>query len=183
MRILSAAMGTLKVFKSMKATGGYSHLIIDKVVNIANYTGISDHLDKAINYIQATNLSGLAPGRHEIDGDDIFAVVLTVQTRSRQNCKWESHKHYIEIPVVLDGHELMIGQHVADLGNIRAYDADMDNIAYEDNGQGTIINMAPDIFAIFFPNDAHMPCVMVHNPESVKKVIVKVKLPALSANT
>lgn len=150
-------------------------MIIDKVVNMANYAGISEPLDKAINYIQTTDLAALPPGRHEIDGDAIFAVVLTVQTRARQNCKWESHKQYIEIPVVIEGHELMIGQHAADLGNMRSYDAAMDNLAYTDNGKGTIIDMAAGIFAIFFPHDAHMPCVMVQNPESVKKVIVKIR--------
>ncbi len=49
-------------------------MIIDKVENIANYKGISDSLDKAINYIQTTNLSELAPGRHEIDGDKVLTM-------------------------------------------------------------------------------------------------------------
>ncbi|MEY8352977.1 YhcH/YjgK/YiaL family protein [Lachnospiraceae bacterium 54-53] len=151
-------------------------MIIDKVQSIANYKGISDSLDKAIRFIQTTDLSKLAPGRHPIEGDDILAIVLTVKTRTRENCRWESHKNYIEIPIVIEGNELMIGQHIDDLGSSKAYDSNTDNLWYEDNGQGTVINMAPDIFAVFFPNDAHMPCIMDKRPEDVKKVIVKVKI-------
>ena len=151
-------------------------MIIDNVQSIANYKGISSSLDKAISFIQTTDLTKLAPGRHSIEGDDIFAIVLTVKTRTRDNCRWESHKKYIEIPIVIEGNELMIGQHIANLECAQVYDSNTDNLWYEDNGQGTVINMAPDIFVIFFPSDAHMPCIMDKKPENVKKVIVKVKV-------
>lgn len=151
-------------------------MIIDKLESIANYKGINKNLDKAIDYIQATDLAGLSAGSHEIDGDNVFAVVLTVKTRPRENGRWESHKTFIEIPIVIAGQELMLGQHTADLGNIQAYDVNQDNISYQDNGKGVIINMSPGVFTIFFPTDAHMPCIMASSPENVKKVIIKVKV-------
>jgi YhcH/YjgK/YiaL family protein len=32
------------------------------------------------------------------------------------------------------------------------------------------------MFAIFFPEDVHMPCLRVTGPENVHKIVVKVKV-------
>jgi YhcH/YjgK/YiaL family protein len=30
------------------------------------------------------------------------------------------------------------------------------------------------MFAVFFPEDAHMPCILADGPEAVKKVVIKI---------
>lgn len=151
-------------------------MIADQIGNITLYKGLTENLDSAINYIVSTDLSRLPPGRYEIDGDRLLAVVLRVKTRSRENCKWESHQNYIEIPIVLEGRERMVYQPAAGLEPDTPWNAAKDIRLYKDNGVGSIIQMGPGDFSIFFPNDGHMPCLVEGEPLEVKKIIVKAKV-------
>jgi YhcH/YjgK/YiaL family protein len=43
-------------------------------------------------------------------------------------------------------------------------------------GNGDIITLPAGSFAIFYPEDAHMPCLQADGKQHVKKVVVKVRL-------
>jgi YhcH/YjgK/YiaL family protein len=59
---------------------------------------------------------------------------------------------------------LQIGQH---------YDADRDVAFY--HGQGSLFRVPTGYFAIFFPQDGHMPCLTVgERPQPVRKVVIKI---------
>jgi YhcH/YjgK/YiaL family protein len=36
--------------------------------------------------------------------------------------------------------------------------------------------LMPGIFAVFYPDDAHMPCCFVDKPEQVRKIVIKVRV-------
>ncbi|MDD3155663.1 MAG: YhcH/YjgK/YiaL family protein, partial [Victivallaceae bacterium] len=56
------------------------------------------------------------------------------------------------------------------------YDAKKDCAFYAYNpAGGTILTLTPGVFAVFFPNEGHMPCLAVGSPATVKKVVVKIK--------
>ncbi|NTV77854.1 MAG: DUF386 domain-containing protein, partial [Clostridiales bacterium] len=43
-------------------------------------------------------------------------------------------------------------------------------------GSGSTLNLTAGTFAVFFPQDAHMPGLTVEAPTKVKKVVVKCEL-------
>jgi len=44
------------------------------------------------------------------------------------------------------------------------------------SGETTQLPLEAGMFAIFFPQDIHRPCMQIDGPEKVKKVVIKVKL-------
>jgi YhcH/YjgK/YiaL family protein len=56
----------------------------------------------------------------------------------------------------------------------QAYDAENDFALFK--GHGDFMTMTAGTFAIFAPQDAHMPCIAIQEPQQVKKVVVKVRV-------
>jgi biofilm protein TabA len=61
------------------------------------YAALHPLFPRAFEYIRNTDLLSLAPGRHPIVGDDLFAIVECVAGRSREDTELECHRKYIDI--------------------------------------------------------------------------------------
>lgn len=148
-------------------------MILDKIVNIKTYKGISKNLDLAIEYILQNNLNSLEIGKHEISGDDVFILVQQYETKLIEDNILESHKKYIDIQYVLDGEEFIGYAPIDELSLHKEYDAENDYMLHE--GKFEINNISNGKFAIYFPHDGHKPTL---NPQknNVKKIVVKVRV-------
>ncbi|MHB8088995.1 MAG: YhcH/YjgK/YiaL family protein, partial [Anaerolineaceae bacterium] len=87
--------------------------------------------------------------------------------------KWEAHRRYLDVQYMLSGCERIDFAllHTMKLGE---YNAEKDFQAM--SGSGSTLNLVEGSFAVFFPQDAHMPGLAVGKPEWVKKVVVKCEL-------
>lgn len=149
-------------------------MIIDKLSNSMFYPRLSQRIDKAFSYLKSTDFNLLPPGKYEIDDDNVFAIVAEYQTKDESEGKPESHKKYIDVQYVVKGCEL-IGY--APFGNqeiIDKYNEDNDIIFYK--AECSFIKLDEEMFAIFFPDDVHLPGIKVNEKSYVKKVVVKVKV-------
>lgn len=149
-------------------------MIIDKLSNSTLYSGLSEGIEKAFNYLQDTNFNEVTPGKYEIDGDKVFAIVAEYQTKDDDEGKPESHKKYIDVQYAAKGSEL-IGY--APLGNQEItdqYNENKDIIFYKT--KCSFIKLDEGMFAIFFPDDVHLPGIKLSEKSFVKKVVVKVKV-------
>jgi len=117
-------------------------------------------------------------GEYRLRGDDVFARVMTYETRDRCSAVLEAHRRYVDIQAVIAGGE-DIEWHAQDrLIPEKLYDevSDAEFYRHPDAFQGRIA-MTPGLFAVFFPQDAHMPSLTIGgNPEWVRKVVVKIRM-------
>lgn len=146
-------------------------MIIDSLENLKSYAGLNKNFPKAIEFILNTDLNSLPLGRNEISGDDIFANVMEVQPRTKEDVPVEIHRKYIDIQVPITNDEIM---GYTPIGELPAgeYSEENDVTLYPVGMPATdYINVKRSMFAIFFPQDGHAPAV---TPVKVKKVIVKV---------
>ena len=149
-------------------------MIFDKIENHKSYRGIKDGIDMALDYLLNTDLEELAPGKHIIDGDRIFAACMEYETKVEHLSKNEAHRKYIDIQYIIRGIEKMNVSTLDGLIVKEEYDADKDVVFYEHRTDCTFV-AHPGVFAVFFPEDAHMPGVCIEDgPDNVKKVVVKV---------
>jgi YhcH/YjgK/YiaL family protein len=116
-------------------------------------------------------------GRHELDGDNIFALVSRYETSPRTERKPEAHRKYVDIQFLISGQEVvewfpLEGQKVSE-----PYDEDKDVAFYDrPETEGSKAVLGDGVFAVFFPQDAHMPQVRLgDSAEDVLKVVVKIK--------
>ncbi|MDD5435916.1 MAG: YhcH/YjgK/YiaL family protein, partial [Nitrospira sp.] len=82
-------------------------MITDLLNNASQYSKMNMKIETALNYLQDTDLSNLKPGRYEIDGSDIFALMQNYETKPKENGFWEAHRKYIDIQYVIKGTELI----------------------------------------------------------------------------
>ena len=148
-------------------------MIKDSLNRIERYRGLSPRLDQAIDFLAAANLAALETGRHVIDGDRIYATASGYQTRPLAEGKWEAHRRYIDIQVIVAGQE-RIGCAASEHHAVtQPYSAELD-VLFLDVDQGDELLLGAGDFAVFWPEDAHRPCMAVGQPEPVRKVVVKV---------
>ena len=148
-------------------------MIIDKIENAHLYKNISERINKSFEYIRTTDLKNLPAGRYPIDGENIFALVSEYQTKSESEGKLEAHKKYIDVQYVISGEELM---GYAPLGNqqiLETYKEENDIEFY--TGDKSFTKVSEGMFAIFFPEDVHMPGISTGKISDVKKLVIKVR--------
>lgn len=134
---------------------------------------------KAIHYLKTTDFEGLAAGTYEIDGKNIYALVMDLTTTDKDKNRPEVHRRYIDVQFLLRGKEL-IG-FARDTGhNAKAEDLpERDVCFYQDAENEVFLKMCPGNFAIFFPFDVHRPGCRDGEPCAVRKVVVKIALDIL----
>ena len=146
-------------------------MILDSLKNAALYESVHPRFKKAFEFLQNTDLASLALGKMELDGADLFINVQEVVGKSAAEAKMETHKCYIDIQVPITASETMGWIAVGQLKQTtQEYSAEKDVAFFADKAT-TFLNVQPYEFAIFFPEDAHQPCI---GKGQHKKVIVKV---------
>ncbi|MCU0845869.1 MAG: YhcH/YjgK/YiaL family protein [Spirochaetes bacterium] len=151
-------------------------MIIDTVANIALYAALNSKLGRALDYITKTDLGTLPAGRTDIDGADIYCIVSEYDTRPAGELKWEAHRVYTDIQVVLSGAEAIGYAPVSALNVTAGYDAGSDVMFLE--GEGTFMPALPGRFIVLTPHDAHMPGVSTGVKSRIKKLVIKVRYSA-----
>jgi YhcH/YjgK/YiaL family protein len=130
--------------------------------------------DKAFQFMETHDLQNLAPGKHPIDGDQVFASVTEIVDKPFEDTKWESHRKYIDLQYVISGKE-KIGEASFENEKVtRPYEATKDVANYEiDKGKFYVADSST--FYLFFPSKTHRPNIMV-NSDKVKKLVIKIRV-------
>jgi len=149
-------------------------MILDQLKNAKLYFSLGERISKALQYLATTDFSNLEPGRYDIDGDNIYAMVSVYNTKPLSSTKWEAHKKYIDVQYVVSGKEKMGVTSADKVIPMEEYSENNDCTIYK--GDGNYIYVDEGSFAVFFPSDIHMPGISVNIPKEVKKVVVKVKI-------
>jgi len=148
-------------------------MIIDKIKNHKLYASLSPIISIAFDYINNTDLSSLESGKYEIENENIFALVQEYNTKNREDCKLEGHFKFIDLQYIISGTEFM---GVSALNNqIQISKSEERDIAFYE-GDPTFFRLDKGMFAIFFPDDLHMPGIKVSQSSNVKKVVVKIRI-------
>lgn len=150
-------------------------MIIDKLENAEFYYGLSKNIEKALKYLQNTDLTTFNCGKHILDNDIIFVSIQDYNTKSISEAKFEAHKEYIDIQFIIKGQEKLGFGNIKDFTPVTKYDKEKDIIFLE--GKGSFVTANEKDFLIFTPEDAHMPSLTPHKSSVfVKKAVVKIKV-------
>ena len=153
-------------------------MILDTCQKAAHYP-LGEAWAKAFEFIH-TLTPETADGRYEIDGEKIYASVMSYTTKLPEEGKFEAHQKYADIQVILIGTERIDVTDTVPLLISEPYlkDKDLVFFATPEQASSQIILQAGD-FAYFLPQDAHMPMLAVDAPQQIKKAVIKVAISAL----
>ncbi|NQU41844.1 YhcH/YjgK/YiaL family protein [bacterium] len=148
-------------------------MILDILENTSQYQSLNPLFQTAFKFLQRSDLMDLPNGRHEIDGDAVRAIVSRGPGRRPDENRLEAHAQYLDIQVVLDGVEKMGWKPCS---SCTEPDGEMDpvrDVLFYGDTPDAWVTVHAGRFAIFFPEDAHLPLVSDGN---IHKVVVKVRM-------
>ena len=106
-------------------------MIIDRLANRLRLFQLSPRLARALDYLRATDLRAVTLGRHEIDGDRLFALVQEYTTRAAISVSGKRTGRYVDVQFVVTGVERMGYANIAEMREREAYDAARDVAFFE----------------------------------------------------
>lgn len=134
---------------------------------------LHENIAVALSWLKREKAAQLPPGKYELDGRSLYAIVDEYTTRPQQECRLETHRFYADVQYIVSGRELMGYAPAMVLKPQGPYDAERDVQFYQ--GTADLLLMQQGMFAVMLPYDAHMPGVAVDGqPAAVKKIVVKV---------
>jgi YhcH/YjgK/YiaL family protein len=145
-------------------------MILDHLDNAKRYVSTHPLFAKAFEFLGRKDLASLAPGRHEVDGDRLFVVVVKAAGAGREKAALEAHRKYIDIQFLLSGTDEMGWRPLAECKGSKGFDAAKDLEFFTDQAAAWCA-VRPGDFAVFFPSDAHAPG---GGTGPVHKIVVKV---------
>lgn len=150
-------------------------MIYDHIRNAGLYTGLNEKFALAFDYLSSHNVIEMEPGRYEIQGSELFLLLQSYETRPNDQGFWEAHRSHIDIQVMLQGTERM---GVAYARHLTVTEDHLDEKDYKVLvGDGDFVDVKEGCFTIFYPDDAHMPCLSpAGGSQTVKKAVFKVKI-------
>lgn len=145
-------------------------MILDCLDNWKRYAGLNGGFAPAFEFLLRDDLAELPEGKHTIDGDRVFAIVVRADGLGKDKARLEIHRKYIDIQFCISGTDDIGWKPTADCAGDEGFDEDKDLGFFTDEVEAWTA-VAPGRFAIYFPADAHAP---LGCDGPVHKVIVKV---------
>lgn len=145
-------------------------MIIDTLDNLEKYASLNPLFAKAIEFLKNTDLKAQPVGKVELDGKNLVVNFSVAKGKTKEQAQLETHKKFIDIQIPLSCTEVMGYTPACDLPE-GEYNAEKDIIKFAIPSE-SYIAVNPGMFAIFFPQDGHAPC--ISDEENIQKVIVKV---------
>jgi YhcH/YjgK/YiaL family protein len=133
-------------------------------------------LERAFEFLARTDLAALPLGRTDIEGDDVYVMISEAETRPPEHVKFEAHRRYIDIQLVVRGQESIGYAPVTSLVTAEPYDATKDIEFFAVPQESATLALRAGDFAVFAPGDGHRPSLHLDGPHVSRKVVVKVSV-------
>ncbi|HCE46935.1 MAG TPA: YhcH/YjgK/YiaL family protein [Lentisphaeria bacterium] len=148
-------------------------MIFDTLKNGSIYLPVHPEFKHVFRFLSRKDLSKLALGRHEIGRNGTFAIVQEYLTKDESEGFIECHRKYIDVQYVSSGIEKSGITAKSACTEATKYDKEKDFQKLK--GRTDFITLNPSVFAIFFPDDGHMPCITAGKRKSkVRKIVFKI---------
>ena len=145
-----------------------------KVIDLRKSIAEQDEVvRRCLEFIQCNGGASIACGRHTVDETGIYVNVSEYTTHLFEDSKWEAHKKYIDLQLVLEGVE-KIG--VSDISKMELgeYHPDNDYLPCDGAAEHSYV-LDENTAILLMPEDAHMPGICFEEKAAkVKKAVFKI---------
>ena len=148
-------------------------MIVDNIENAKRYYGVNSGIKEGFDFLTNNDLASIEDGKHIINGDKIFAIVSTYNSKELKSSQPEAHNRYIDIQYIVAGSEMMGYKKREARSTIsKEYNEENDILFYDE--EATMIPFNIGDFFILFPQDLHQPGIINNEQCKVKKVVIKI---------
>jgi len=141
--------------------------------HILDFKNLFSGINSAIAFLKNQNLLELKDGKYQISGDEVYANVQTYKTRTEGD--FEAHRNYIDLQYIVSGREKIGVSKLNDCVAVLPYD-NQNDIEFYSSGKFDYFELSEGEFLILMPEDAHQPSMAVDAPDTVKKIVFKIRV-------
>ena len=154
------------------------HSTINQTEFTRQYKNNNKYWDAAFNYMRTTDLLTIPPGQYQIDSGNVYAIIAEVAPKEKDEIQWEAHRNFNDLQYIIKGGAQMGIAAKTDAGSVTsvAYDPKTDNENFS-VANPMYYDAAPGTFFIFTPNEIHRPAIKVAGEDSIKRIVIKVRVP------
>ncbi len=146
-------------------------MIVGCLSEIKKYAGLGANFETAARWLEQADLRALEPGRAEIDGDRVYAVLSENRLEAKEP-SFEVHRRYADIQVIIQGRERFVyGREGRELSGRPEND-----VWFCEADMHLPFALEADQFAVFLPGEAHAPGLADGEPSLCRKLVVKVRM-------
>jgi YhcH/YjgK/YiaL family protein len=148
------------------------------VARLEQAVGEAQHtpgFEKAFKFLVDAKGKKLQEGRVEIEGDRVYAMVQSYETKCDNQPVFEAHRKYVDIQYIVAGEELIGWVPLDKMTAQEEYNPVKDvTLGKAARGDSSWVKLRAGELGVFFPSDAHAPKQAVDKPSLVYKIVVKV---------
>ncbi len=149
-------------------------MIHDHINNLATYKGLSPNIALALDFLKQMK-SDTTVGTYQIN-HRVKVIVSEYETKTENENGYEAHKKNIDIQYLLTGEERIACLPIERLKETKPYNEEKDAAFYAADLKPLEMTIGDGYFAVFFPQDGHMPQLCIKKPMIVKKVVIKIEI-------
>lgn len=148
-------------------------MIFDSIQNKENYKE-DTKIYEALCYLENIKNWEEALPDTVIRKDSIFANPVSFMSKEEKDCMYEAHQKYIDVHYIVEGVERIATADVKSLQVQIPFSEEKDIGFYQGRESGCYLLRTGE-FMVCFPSDAHKVAMMDRSPQTVKKIVVKIK--------
>ena len=150
-------------------------MLYDHIHNLDTYASLSPDILVGLEFLRDAK-PNIENGVYQLN-PRVKAIVSEYETKPQNPNGYEAHRQYIDIQYLLKGTEKLCSSPLEHLTETKPYSEDDDYALYDNpTVPPQEMHIGAGYFAIFYPQDGHMPQLSIDTPTKVKKVVVKVKI-------
>lgn len=160
--------------KGLKLT---PHESINQVEFSKQYHKNATWWDEAFEFLKSQDLNQLAPGKYVIDSNNVIATVSEATPKDKDSTNWEAHRNFNDLQYIIKGKAKMGIASISDPGakvTVPYTTADNETFSVD---EGKYYDAEPGSFFIFSPQEIHRPAFKVDGYDTIKKIVIKVRVP------
>ena len=152
-------------------------MLLDQLDNAGLYSALGQRIAEALAILNDESIYTAPAGKYEVDGENLFYMVQEYETFPLEEGQLEIHRKYMDIQFVASGTECIGVAPLAGLIEETPYDGENDAALYKFEPLMSKLILKQGSFAIFWPNEPHMPGRRIGDTaQKVKKIVVKVRM-------
>jgi biofilm protein TabA len=151
-------------------------MIVGRISDVATQRSVlPGAIVRALEALQKVDLAALAPGRYEIEGDELFYSIQEVELQTMAECRAEAHLKYADIQIPLSAAERYgFALPQPDLAPDDDQFESKDLAFYPTPAGESFIDAAPGAYLVFLPRELHRPRLAIEGKKTIRKLVVKV---------
>jgi biofilm protein TabA len=152
-------------------------MITTDLKHLEEQVAMTPAMRKAVDWVHAVWGQELPDGRVEIDGATVYALVQSYAGKPVDGPRYEAHRAYIDVQVVVTGQERFGWAPLEAMAPIDEYNPEKDVIhGTVPTPDSVLVPLRAGQVMVLYPSDAHAPGLSAGDDSPVKKIVLKVRL-------